>query len=152
MNVKSMVLEVLTSPTILRRFTDFTRDVGVILMLHRFADPEMGTPGHDANGLRDNLEFLRANNFTLLRVDELVGRIDRGESITRCVAFTVDDGYFDFGTVGAPVFARYDCPVTVFLATGFIDGALWYWWDKIEFLLMNTSRQACRFRGRIDQR
>ncbi|MDB4914282.1 MAG: hypothetical protein JWM95_1926, partial [Gemmatimonadetes bacterium] len=63
----------------------------------------------------------------------------------RCIAFTVDDGYADFGTVGAPAFASYDCPVTVFLATGFIDGESWYWWDKIELVIMNTSRHACRF-------
>ena len=145
MNLKSVALQVLTHPTILRRFTPFTRDVAIILMMHRFADPGMGSSGHDAKGLRDNLEFLRTNDFTLLRVDELVGRIERGESITRCVAFTVDDGYADFGTQGAPAFASYDCPVTVFLATGFIDGESWYWWDKIELVLMSTSRQSCRF-------
>ena len=143
MKLKSVALQVLTHPTILRRFTPFTRDVGIILMMHRFADPEMGSLGHDANRLRDNLEFLRTNNFTLLRVDELVGRIERGESITRCVAFTVDDGYADFGTEGARAFASYDCPVTVFLATGFIDGETWYWWDKIELVIMSTSRQSC---------
>ncbi len=145
MNLKKVVLEVLTRPAILRRFAPFTRDVGVILMMHRFADAEMGTLGHDATALRDNLEFLRANDFTLLRVDELVCRIERRQSITRCVAFTVDDGYADFGTVGAQAFASYDCPVTVFLATGFIDGDSWYWWDKIELAIMSTSRQACRF-------
>ena len=145
MNVKSVALQVLTLPAMLRGFTPFTRDVGIILMMHRFADPELGTPGHNATGLRSNLEFLRSNNFTLLRVDELIGRIERGESITRCVAFTVDDGYADFATVGAEVFARYDCPVTVFLATGFIDGESWYWWDKIELVIMSTSRQSCRF-------
>ncbi|MDB4912966.1 MAG: hypothetical protein JWM95_610, partial [Gemmatimonadetes bacterium] len=72
MNVKSIALQILTRPAVLRGFTPFTRDVGIILMMHRFADPDIGTPGHDANGLRDKLEFLRANNYTLLRVDELV--------------------------------------------------------------------------------
>ena len=115
------------------------------MMLHRFADPKMGTLGHDASALRDNLAFLCANKFTFLRVDELVGRIERGESVSRCIAFTVDDGYADFGSVGAQAFASYDCPVTVFLATGFIDGHSWYWWDKIELAITNTSRPSCRF-------
>lgn len=145
MNVKTVALQVFTRPSMLKGFTHFTRDVGIILMMHRFADSESGTPGHSAKGLRNNLEFLRANNFTLLRVDELLGRVERGEPITRCVAFTVDDGYADFATVGADAFARYDCPVTVFLATGFIDGESWFWWDKIELVIMSTSRQSCRF-------
>jgi len=56
----------------------------------------------------------------------------------RTVSFTVDDGYADFAEVGAPIFARYDCPVTVFLITGFVDGGHWMWWDRVRFATEQT--------------
>jgi peptidoglycan/xylan/chitin deacetylase (PgdA/CDA1 family) len=36
------------------------------------------------------------------------------------------------------VFARYDCPVTVFLITGFLDGGTWMWWDRVRFATDQT--------------
>jgi peptidoglycan/xylan/chitin deacetylase (PgdA/CDA1 family) len=58
------------------------------------------------------------------------------------VVFTVDDGYFDFTELGAPVFAAFDAPVTVFATTGFLDGTYWHWWDRIEHVIRNTRSAA----------
>ena len=63
----------------------------------------------------------------------------------RTVAFTVDDGYADFAEVAAPVFARYDCPVTVFLITGFLDGGFWLWWDRVRYAVEHTRRSSLDF-------
>ena len=52
---------------------------------------------------------------------DLIDKAIRGERFPqKAVAFTVDDGYFDFAEVAAPIFSHYDCPVTVFLVTGSI--------------------------------
>jgi peptidoglycan/xylan/chitin deacetylase (PgdA/CDA1 family) len=56
--------------------------------------------------------------------------------------FTIDDGYLDQAWVGLEVFAEYDCPATVFVTTDFLDGALWFWWDRIEYVLETTRRRA----------
>jgi peptidoglycan/xylan/chitin deacetylase (PgdA/CDA1 family) len=53
--------------------------------------------------------------------------------------FTVDDGYADFARVIVPVFAEFDCPVTVFLVTGAVDGTCWFWWDRVEFAVESTK-------------
>jgi peptidoglycan/xylan/chitin deacetylase (PgdA/CDA1 family) len=45
----------------------------------------------------------------------------------------VDDGYADFGAVASPIFAAYDCPVTVFLVTDFVAGRIWNWYDRVEW-------------------
>jgi peptidoglycan/xylan/chitin deacetylase (PgdA/CDA1 family) len=108
-------------------------------MLHRFADPELGNPGHDLGGLRKVLSALRRSGRELLPLEEIVRRArenDFGRSAP--IAFTVDDGYLDFATVAAPIFADFGCPVTVFLVTGVLDGNDWYWWDRISFALEET--------------
>ena len=109
-------------------------------MLHRFADPERGNDGHDPARLRARLAALRRAGRELVSVEEIVrrGREDdfRGSAP---VAFTVDDGYADFSTVGLPAFAEFDCPVTVFLVSGVLDGEGWYWWDRITAAFEQTT-------------
>ena len=60
----------------------------------------------------------------------------------RAIAFTVDDGYQDVAQVAAEIFLEYDCPLSIFLTTGFIDGHLWHWWDQIEFICLTTTGRA----------
>ena len=112
-------------------------------MLHRFADHEAGSAGHDVAALRANLAYLRRRRFEILSLSDLVARLATGEPpLHRTVALTVDDGYADFVRVAADVFAEFDCPVTVFVVTGFLDGRCWLWWDRVEFALARTRRSA----------
>ena len=60
------------------------------------------------------------------------------------MAFTVDDGYTDFASVAAPVFAEFDCPVTVFVVTGTMDDNAWLWWDRVTYAFATTSRSSLR--------
>jgi peptidoglycan/xylan/chitin deacetylase (PgdA/CDA1 family) len=93
--------------------------------------------------LRANLAALRAAGRELLSVDELVRRAradDLGASSP--VAFTVDDGYADFATVASPIFAEFECPVTVFLVSGVLDGLEWFWWDRITAALELTRHRS----------
>jgi peptidoglycan/xylan/chitin deacetylase (PgdA/CDA1 family) len=55
------------------------------------------------------------------------------------VAFTIDDGYCDQATI-ATAFLRNDCPVTVFLVSGFMDGDLWPWDERLAYAVLNTTR------------
>jgi peptidoglycan/xylan/chitin deacetylase (PgdA/CDA1 family) len=113
-----------------------------VFMLHRFACPESGMRGHDVRQLADLLGFLRRSDFRVLSLAEVLSAAEQRTGLTRAVAFTVDDGYRDFYAVAAPVFREYECPVTVFLTTGFLDGTTWLWWDKVEYLVSNTREQS----------
>jgi peptidoglycan/xylan/chitin deacetylase (PgdA/CDA1 family) len=58
----------------------------------------------------------------------------------KALAITVDDGYRDFLSIAFPVFREFELPVTVYLISGFLDGELWPWWDRVEFAVQNTRR------------
>jgi peptidoglycan/xylan/chitin deacetylase (PgdA/CDA1 family) len=133
---------VLTHPFLVRAALSLVPDVAPIFMLHRFRDPEIGNSGHDPEALRVNLAWLRSRKFTILPLAELLQRLEEGVPVKRAIAFTVDDGYADFGRVAAPVFAEFDCPVTVYLTTGFLDGQLWLWWDKVALALVAMQRES----------
>ena len=72
---------------------------------------------------------------------------DRSPLPNHAVAVTIDDGYRDFLLHGQPVFSHFEIPVTVFLITGFSDGELWPWWDRITYMFQRTQRTAISFDG-----
>jgi len=114
-----------------------------ILMIHRFKDPEHDIVGHDPTAIRDQLAYLRRHRYRLVSLTDALKLLDDGGGSTApAVAFTVDDGYDDFVRIGAPIFAEYDCPVTVFVPTGFLDGQLWLWWDRVAHLFKHTRRSS----------
>ena len=109
--------------------------------MHRFAVPDLFVAGHDPSILAERLEYLRRHRYCLMDLRELLKHVDEGIPLKKnAVVFTVDDGYADFVEVGAPVFAAYDCPVTVFLVTDFVSGTLWNWFDRVEWAFGNSKR------------
>jgi peptidoglycan/xylan/chitin deacetylase (PgdA/CDA1 family) len=141
--MKRSALAALTHPALLPLAYRFTRGAAPILMLHRFADHALGNAGHSADALRQNLAFLRGHGFNLVPLAELVTRLEQGDPpFSKAVAFTVDDGYADFSRVACDVFAEFDCPVTMFVVTGFLDGRCWLWWDQVELALASTRRSS----------
>lgn len=109
-----------------------------IFMLHRFADATRGISGHDPTLIRSILMEMRVEGIPVLSLAEAV-RLLRAGKACEGVVFTVDDGYDDFYTVGAGLFAEFGCSATVFLPTGFIDGSYWFWWDRIEYALHHAD-------------
>jgi peptidoglycan/xylan/chitin deacetylase (PgdA/CDA1 family) len=141
MGIKEILLKSLTVPGAVLPFWPLLRDRATILTLHRFRDADHGVDGIDPALLDRELAYLRRQRYELIGLEELFGRLaGDGPPLHRAVAFTLDDGYLEQATVAAPVFARYDCPATAFVTTGFLDGTIWFWWDRIEYVFLNTRR------------
>jgi peptidoglycan/xylan/chitin deacetylase (PgdA/CDA1 family) len=116
------------------------RDRAVVFMLHRFRDSARGVEGHEAEQVRELLEYLRKHRYELVSLEEVFRRLSgQGPRPAGCIAFTLDDGYLDQAEVAGPLFAEFDCPATTFVATGFLDGKLWFWWDRIDFVFSRTE-------------
>lgn len=134
----------LVVPTLARRLLG---ERGLIFMLHRFRNPDSGVPGHEPEELRRMLDYLRGRGCELVRLDELIRRLVTNQPKPRgAIAFTIDDGYLDQATVGGPVFAEFDCPVTTFVTTGFLDRTIWFWWDQIAYVFSRTGAHRVRVR------
>jgi peptidoglycan/xylan/chitin deacetylase (PgdA/CDA1 family) len=142
-NVKKILLSAVTTDVGLMALGPFRPRCASVLFLHRFAVPDLGVTGHDPATLRAHLEYLRARRYTLMSVGDLMQHIEQGIPLAEnAVVFTVDDGYADFATIAAPIFAEYDCPVTVFLITDFVSGRLWNWFDRVDWALRESGKSA----------
>jgi peptidoglycan/xylan/chitin deacetylase (PgdA/CDA1 family) len=112
-----------------------------ILCLHRIEDLDRGTSGHDPQSLRTVLGQLRRERYPLVGLQELFQWMAEGDRrANRAVAFTLDDGYADQAELASRLFGEFDCPATVFVTTGFLDGPLWLWWDRIEYCFRHAKR------------
>lgn len=155
--IKWAGLRVCTLPGVRRIYRPFLKDTAVVFMLHRFSDPGRGVSGTDPARLDDRLAWLQEQGRPVLDLENLVRRYVHGEPVPPgAVCFTVDDGYEDFFRVGLEVFAKHECPVTVFLPSGFLDGDGWLWWDRVAYMLRTTERRPvltglpAGIRSRID--
>src|ERR1700686_382207 len=141
-SLKRLLIRSLLLPGVVAPFSPFMKGRAAIFMLHRFRDPDLGTEGHDPALLRNVLIHLRKKHYHLLSLEEPFRRWMAEENLERVVVFTIDDGHLEHATVAAPIFAEFDCPVTTFAATGFLDGRLWCWWDQITYVFAHTERRS----------
>jgi len=113
-----------------------------IFVLHRFEAEDMNTGRIRASQVAPLLEWIRRRRYRILDVADLIAELREGRSpAAPAIAFTIDDGYADQADIGIPLFLRYDCPITTFLCTGFLDQTHWMWYDQIEFLLRTAEPQ-----------
>jgi len=145
--VKKVLLNSLLIPGFPASLKYVQRRCATIFMLHRFQDTERGIAGCDISNLREGLSYLVKNRYELVSLMDLFDRLaGNGPLPSGAVAFTIDDGYIDQARAAAPVFAEFNCPVTTFVSTGFLDGKLWFWWDQIEHVFEHVSRGTVQVR------
>jgi peptidoglycan/xylan/chitin deacetylase (PgdA/CDA1 family) len=138
--LRHRALRLITSPGLSACFAPLMRDRATIFMLHRVSDAARGVQGNEEAALRSGLAHLRRSGYPLVPLEELLASLSgQAPPVHGAIAFTVDDGYEDQATRLAPIFADFDCPATIFVSTGFLDGQLWFWWDRVEFVFRQTK-------------
>ncbi len=100
-----------------------------ILMYHSISDEaESGHPYFWINTSRkrfaEQMQLLKTNNYTVISLAEAVNILKsaehKDETVTRYVALTFDDGYYDFLKHAWPILFRHGFPATMFVPTAFI--------------------------------
>lgn len=110
------------------------------LCFHRFGRSPLGEAGHDLTAVDEGLTWLRRAGFSFADLEDTVRGLLAGRLPERpSVVVTIDDGYADLLSA-VPIFAKHACPVTVFLATDFLDRRAPLWWDQIQLILSRAQR------------
>jgi peptidoglycan/xylan/chitin deacetylase (PgdA/CDA1 family) len=127
------------------------KDKAFILMYHRvlesvnkeqiFVQPGMFV---SKNTFSSHMEFLKSN-FKILSLDELVQRIETGQSLKSCCSITFDDGWIDNFANAFPVIKKYQVPATIFLATNFIGTEKLFWPEELCLYLQQQQKNKLSF-------
>jgi peptidoglycan/xylan/chitin deacetylase (PgdA/CDA1 family) len=116
-----------------------------ILAYHRVAshhDFPSDVPLTTTGDFEKQIKYLR-RRYRLMSLAELGHALNEGTTIpSNAAVVTFDDGYKDNYLNAYPILKRYDVPATVFLATGHIDDATMFWWDKVAFALHKTTSET----------
>jgi peptidoglycan/xylan/chitin deacetylase (PgdA/CDA1 family) len=135
------------------------RQKAVVLMYHRVMTPEerARSASHpalivDRDTFARQMEVVK-RSFTVLTVDELADRMERGVPLPdRSCVITFDDGWRDNFTNAFPVLTRLKLPALVFLPVNFIGSRRLFWQEALVHLLSNaiaTVRTAPARRERL---
>ncbi len=137
-----------------RLLAPFVQGIGSFLMLHHVR-PASGKNGFAPNaGLEITPEFLdsvlshfRARGIEFVSFAEGVRRTRLGVSPKSFAVFTLDDGYLDNFEHAWPIFQRYDCPFTIFIATDITDGSSELWWLILERAIADSQKISTEVAG-----
>ena len=91
---------------------------GRLLCYHSVGQPELGVNDCSPKRFRRHIEFAAALGFRFVPA----ARIANGLGGARDIAITFDDGWKSVFTTAAPLLAEHGIPLTLFVATGFIEG------------------------------
>ncbi len=111
----------------------------MILMYHRVAEPVDDpwslcvSPEH----FREQLEILSAG-FELLTVAQVAEALANGSLPDVGIAITFDDGYSDNLLAARPLLDEFSCPATFYLTAGALSARREFWWDELQFMLLDA--------------
>jgi peptidoglycan/xylan/chitin deacetylase (PgdA/CDA1 family) len=109
-------------------------------LYHRFSD-------HRKDGFvsretfREHVRYA-SKSFRLIHPDKLFHEVSKWE---HGMVITVDDGYRDFYDVAYPILREASVPAIVYLTTDFIDGKLWLWFDKVDYIMRRADQRKFPF-------
>jgi peptidoglycan/xylan/chitin deacetylase (PgdA/CDA1 family) len=108
----------------------FLRDTCVIALFHRI-DNDMANCGitMSAKKFQRYCDFFQ-KYFLVIKIEELLKRLESGQGISRHAVITFDDGYKDNYEIAAKELTDRRLPACFFIATGFIDTTRIPFWDE----------------------
>ncbi len=124
--------------------------LGAILMFHHVR-PWRAKPFDPHRGLEIEPAFLdivlgelKAQGWDVVPMDAVAGRL-RNPTGRPFAALTFDDGYRDNVEHALPILKRHGAPFTVYVASGFADGAAPLWWLDLADSLEREAQPAKAF-------
>lgn len=115
-----------------------TRRYVRIFMYHRFGRD--GTPRVTTLSEFDQqLRYIK-HHFNPCSLSQIVNRFRAGvQPEPGSVVLTVDDGYRDFVQYAYPLLKAHGVHATVYLASEFVSGHCWLWFDALRWLVDNAD-------------
>ncbi len=133
-----------TDPSIERLLAGLLGSWSTIFTLHRPTPASGAYEGTSPALLADALAFAKERGYEFISVDELVARALKGESLRRCLCFTLDDGFADQIEELVPVLLRYEAKPTLFVITDLLDGQGWPWDNRLAYLCWHAPEGCYR--------
>lgn len=102
---------------------------------HRFGEQTYPSTNIDIKTFKQHLEFLHANEYTVLTLGKALKQLKSKEELPdKTAVLSVDDGYKSFKTVAVPLLDKYNYKATIFLCTQYVGKSNYLSWEDIREL------------------
>lgn len=105
-----------------------------VLIYHRFGDPRYPSTNVSLENFKDQLSYLKENNYRVMPLAEMVQALKQGNKLPeKAAVITIDDGYKTVYDKAWPILKSFGYPFTVFLYVKGIDKARndYMNWDQV---------------------
>ena len=135
--IKTLLLHIIESLGGFQLLRRIKKDDPVILMYHRVLQDEF------INGLAPQ-EFEKQiayinKHFNVVSIEDLFRDVTSNTVKPYSLVLTFDDGHYDFYANAWPILKKYNLPASLYITTGFVDGATWLWPDLLKYILLNSN-------------
>jgi peptidoglycan/xylan/chitin deacetylase (PgdA/CDA1 family) len=108
-------------------------------MYHRFSK-EKDPSGRKIDSETFDWQLNRIKTgWKVIQLKDYLQRLNKGKSLQKVVVLTIDDGYHDFYEVAFPLLKKYGLSATFFPTVEFVNGKIWMWPDRIDYILRQLS-------------
>lgn len=114
-----------------------------VFMYHRFREDGRQGDGLPASVFRDQLRRILDHHPVWTPAQQIAARLQDEGVRSGPVVITTDDGYRDYYDVAFPILREAGVPAVLFVTTGFVDGTVWMWWDKLRYLGERAPARTC---------
>lgn len=107
----------------------------IVLLYHRVGEIENDNQQLfvSPENFEKQIKFLN-DNFQILRFEDDWHQVKKPSFV-----ITFDDGYNDNLYHALPILKKYSTPVTFFICSGNVLNGNEFWWDQLEYILLNTK-------------
>ncbi len=110
-----------------------------VIMYHRITDAPY-TSGLSPIEFEKQINYLR-NHFRVVPIETLLQELKTDSLQPYTIAITFDDGHRDFYEYAWPILKKYNLPASLYVTTGFVNGDVWLWPDRLKFVMINSSNK-----------
>ncbi len=104
----------------------------VCFVYHRFGDDRYPSTNISTDVFREQLAYLKQNNFTVWTMGNAVNAMKRKDLIPpRTVVLTIDDAYLSFYESGLPILEEFGYPATLYINTANVGNPDFLSWQQI---------------------
>jgi peptidoglycan/xylan/chitin deacetylase (PgdA/CDA1 family) len=123
----------------------YNRNRPLILMYHRITD-EPYCAGLAPAEFEKHLAFV-TRYFRVVPIKQLLQEVATNQVKPYTLALTFDDGHADFFQHAWPLLQKYQLPASLYITTGFVDGACWLWPDLLKYIIMHNRKDFIAIPG-----
>ncbi len=137
--------ELLSISGLARIIRKFSSCRGIIFTLHRVLPDEVAAFQPNAilqitpSFLEEVIKKIRKSGFDIITLDEAIERLKSDKKQNPFIVLTFDDAYKDNLTYALPILKKHNCPFTLYVPTGFVDGKGELWWQVLEDIIANNK-------------